>query len=116
MEAKFALCAPLVEVVFHGICLKSILVDGRVGVNVVTGSRMEILGLQSDRQSKCNRWMASKERVKLERVITTVNNSILRITTTLDFQVIQSDIEAYPMILGQPWLKNAHASKYWKDS
>jgi hypothetical protein len=44
--------------------------------------------------------MANKERVKLERVIITVNILVLRVTTTLDFQVIQSKIGACPMILG----------------
>ncbi len=45
METKFTSCAPLVEAVFHGIPLKGILVDGGVGMNVVTVSRMEILVL-----------------------------------------------------------------------
>jgi hypothetical protein len=100
VEAKFTSCAPLVEAVFHGIPLKGILVDGGAGVNVVTISKMEILGLQCDRQSKCNLWMANKERVKPKRVITTINILVLKVTTTLDFQVIQSEIKAYPMILG----------------
>jgi hypothetical protein len=44
--------------------------------------------------------MANKEKVKLEGVIIAVNISILRVTTTLHFQVIWSEIGAYPMILG----------------
>jgi hypothetical protein len=49
VETKFDSCAPLVEVVCHGIPLKGILVDGRTGMNVMTISIMETLGLQCDR-------------------------------------------------------------------
>jgi hypothetical protein len=54
MEAEFDSCAPLMEVVYHGIPLKCILVDGRVGVNVMTISRIETLGLRCNHQSKYN--------------------------------------------------------------
>jgi hypothetical protein len=102
VEAEFDSCAPLVEVVRHGIPLKGILVDEGVGMNAKTISTMETLGLQCDRQSKCNLRMANKERVKPKRVIITISILVLGITTTLDFHVIQSGIEAYPMILGWP--------------
>lgn len=49
VEAEFDSCAPLVEVICHGIPLKGILVDGGVGMNVMIVSTMETLGLQCDR-------------------------------------------------------------------
>lgn len=64
MEAEFDSCAPLVEVVCHGIPLKGILVDGGAKMNVMIVSTMETLGLQCDHQSKCNLRMVNKERVK----------------------------------------------------
>jgi len=88
VEAKFDSCAPLVEVVCHGIPLKGILMDGGAGMNVLIVSTMETLGLQCDRQSKCSLRMVNKERVKPKKVITAVSILVLKVTTTLDFQVI----------------------------
>ncbi len=72
-------------------------------------------GVAMWRPIKCSLRMVNKKRVKPERVITTINISVLRVTTTLDFQLIRSKIGAYPLILGRPWLKKAHASNYWKE-
>ncbi len=115
MEVEFDSWAPLVEAVCHGIPLRGILVDGGARVNVMIVSTMENMGLQCDRQSKCNLRMANKEKVKPKGVIIAVNISVLKITTTLHFQVIRSEIGAYPMILGWLCLKRAHASNYWKE-
>jgi len=45
VEAKFDSGTPLMEVVCKGISLKGVLVDGRIGTNIVTNFTMEILGL-----------------------------------------------------------------------
>jgi hypothetical protein len=83
-----------VEAVCHGILLRGILVDGGARLNVMIVSTMENLGLQYNRQSKCNLWMANKEKVKPKGVIIVVNILDFRVTTTLHFQVIRSEIEA----------------------
>jgi hypothetical protein len=59
--------------------------------------------------------MANKEKVKPKGVIIVVNISVFRVTTTLHFQVIRSEIGVYPMILGWLYLKRARASNYWKE-
>jgi hypothetical protein len=64
VEIEFDSCAPLFEVVCHWIPLKGILVDGGARMNVMIVSTMETLGLQCDRQSKCNLRMVNKEKVK----------------------------------------------------
>jgi hypothetical protein len=58
--------------------------------------------------------MYNKKKVRLEGIVIPINILVLRITTTLDFQIIRNEIETYPMILGRLWLKKVHAWNYWK--
>lgn len=114
VEAKFDSRTPLMEVVCKGISLKGVLVDGRIGTNVMTNFTMEILGLWYGQQSKVKLKMATNNKVKSKGVVMAVSISVFGIITTLDFQVIQNEVVAYPMILGRWWLKRAHVQNYWK--
>jgi hypothetical protein len=58
--------------------------------------------------------MYNKEKVRLEGIVIPIGILVLKITTTLDFQIIRNEIGTYPMILGRLWLKRVHAWNYWK--
>lgn len=89
------------EVVCKGILLKGVLVDGRIGTNVMMNFTMEILGLRYGQQSKVKLKMANNNRVKPEGIVMVVSILVFGIITTLDYQVIQSEVTTYPMILGR---------------
>jgi hypothetical protein len=39
----------------------------------------------------------------------------MRVSTIVDFHVVLEEDEAYPMILGRPWLTKSHARNYWGE-
>ncbi len=59
--------------------------------------------------------MANKQVVRLERVMSGVVITVMRVSTIVDFYVKLEEDGAYPMILGWPWLIKSHAKNYWGE-
>ncbi|KAH8932644.1 hypothetical protein BDL97_19G084500 [Sphagnum fallax] len=108
-------CDPIIDVQCNGSVLRGVLVDGGAGVNVMTIPAMRYLGLKIDRPASVTLKMANKRIVKLERVISNVVITVMRVSTIVDFHVVLEEDGAYPMILGRPWLTKSHARNYWGE-
>jgi hypothetical protein len=95
--------------------LHEMLVDGGVGVNVMTILTMKYLWLKTNRPASVTLKMANKWVVKLEGVISSVVITIMKVSTTMDFHVVLKEDGAYPMILSKPWLTKSHVRNYWGE-
>jgi hypothetical protein len=91
------------------------LMDGGVGVNVMTILVLKYLGLKIDKPTSVTLKMAKKRVIKPEGVINTVVITIMRVSTIVDFHVVLEEKRAYSMILNRPWLTKLHAKNYWGE-
>jgi len=105
-------CDLIIDVQCNGSVLHRVLVDGRVGVNVITILAMKYLRLKIDRPTSITLKMANKQIVKLEGVISNVIIIVMTVSTIVDFHVVLEENGAYPMILCKPWLTKSHANNY----
>jgi hypothetical protein len=80
--------------------LCEVLVDGRVGINVMTIPTMKYLGLKIDRPASVTLNMANKRVVRPEGIINNVVITMMRVSTIVDFHMVLGEDGAYPMILG----------------
>jgi len=108
-------CDPIINVQCNGLVLREVLVDGGVGVNVMTILAMSYLGLKIDRPTSVTLKMANKRVVRPKGVISNVVITVMRVFTIVDFHVVLKEDGAYPMILGRPWLTKSHARNYWGE-
>jgi len=108
-------CDSIVDVQCNGLMLRGVLVDGRVGVNVMTIPTMKYLGLKIDRPASITLKMANKRIVKPEGNISNVVIVVMGVSTIVDFHVVLEEDGAYPMILGRHWLTKSHARNYWGE-
>jgi len=108
-------CDPIMDVQCNGWVLRGVLVDGGVGVNVMTIPAMRYLGLKIDKSASITLKMANKRVVRLKEVISNVVIIIMRVSTIVDFHVVLEEDGAYPIILSRPWLKKSHAKNYWGE-
>jgi hypothetical protein len=108
-------CNPIIDVQCNGLVLHGVLVDGGVGINVMTIPAMRYLGLKIDRPAWVTLKMANKRVVRREGVISNVVITVMRVFTIVDFHVVLKEDGAYPMILGRPWLTKSHARNYWGE-
>ncbi len=108
-------CDPIIDVQCNGSVLCGVLVDGGVGVNVMTIPAMRYLGLKIDRPASVTLKMANKRIVRPKGVISNVVIIVMRVYTIVDFHVVLEENGAYPMILRRPWLTKSHARNYWGE-
>jgi hypothetical protein len=78
-------CDLIIDVQCNGSVLHRVLVDGRVGVNVITILAMKYLRLKIDRPTSITLKMANKQIVKLEGVISNVIIIVMMVSTIVDF-------------------------------
>ncbi len=108
-------CDPIIDVQCNGSVLRGVLVDGGVGVNVMTISAMRYLGLKIDRLASITLKMANKRVVRPKGVINNVVINVMKVSTIMDFHVVLEEDGAYLMILGRPWLTKSHTRNYWGE-
>jgi len=108
-------CDSIIDVQCNGSVLRGVLVDGRVGVNVMTIPAMRYLGLKIDRPALVTLKMANKQVVRSEGVISNVVIIVMRVSTIANFHVVLEEDGVYPMILSRPWLTKLHARNYWGE-
>jgi hypothetical protein len=95
-------CDLIIDVQCNGLVLHEVLVNGRVGVNVMIIPTMTYLGLKIDGPALVTLKMANKRVVRPEGVISSVVITLMRVSTIVDFHVVLKEDGAYPMILGRP--------------
>ncbi len=76
---------------------------------------VKYLGLKINRSALVTLKMANKRVVRLERIMSGVVITVMRVSTIMDFYVVLEEDGAYPMILGWPWLIKSHAKNYWGE-
>jgi len=92
-----------------------VLVDGGVGINVMTIPTMRYLRLKIDKPGLVTLKMANKRVIRPERVISNVVIILMKVSTIMDFHVVLEEDGVYPLILGRPWLTKSHARNYWGE-
>ncbi len=108
-------CDSIIDVQCNRLVLRRMLMDGGVGVNVMTILVLKYLGLKIDKPTSVTLKMAKKRVIKPEGVINTVVITIMRVSTIVDFHVVLEEKRAYSMILNRPWLTKLHAKNYWGE-
>ncbi len=68
--------------------LHGVLVDGGVGVNVMTILAMKYLGLKIDRSASITLQTANKQVIRPEGVINNVAITVMKVSTIVDFHVV----------------------------
>lgn len=99
-------CAPQAEVLFNGVSISNVLVDGGAVVNIMIISDINMLQLKINCESTLQSRSLNKGKTKSEGVVSNVAISIVGVTCLVDFQVMKDGAVAYPMPLGRPWSRN----------
>ncbi|MCO5604833.1 hypothetical protein L7F22_059007 [Adiantum nelumboides] len=71
------------------------------------------LGLSITEPSDCHAKLANKSKVKCLGIIKDVYITVLDVFAKVDFYVMPSKGEGYPLILGRPWLMEVNADQKW---
>ncbi len=107
-------CDPIIDVQCNGPVLCEVL-DGKVGVNVMTLFAMRYLRLKIDKPALVTLKRVNKQVIKLEGIINSVVIIIMKVSTIMDFHVVLKENGAYLMILDKLWLTKSHVRNYWGD-
>ena len=79
-------------------------VDGRAQVSVMSEKMMYHLGLEVQGKSKFKSKMANNVSVKCVGVCKRIKITVCGVKVATDMDVISTQGEGYPVILGRPWL------------
>ena len=106
---------PMVKTSINGVPIKNVYVDGGVAINVINEQTMQQVGLKSDSPSLYKIKMADNSRAKATGAVTDVKMDVYNIATLYTFHVhpTKLDRNAYPIILGKPWLRQVGALQKW---
>ncbi|MCO5558646.1 hypothetical protein L7F22_012232 [Adiantum nelumboides] len=74
---------------------------------------MHRLGLGITEPSDCHAKLANNSKVKCLGIIKNVHVTVLDVSAKVDFYVMPSKGEGYPLILGRPWLMEVNADQKW---
>lgn len=106
---------PQVEVLYNGISISNILVDGGVVVNIMRSFVMNMLQLKINCESTQQLRSLNKGKIKLEGVISNIAILFVEVTCLVDFQVIKDGSTTYSILLGSSWLSRVHDCNCWNE-
>ncbi|MCO5589272.1 hypothetical protein L7F22_043238 [Adiantum nelumboides] len=104
---------PIVDAYIKGKRVSNVYVDGRAQMCVITERTMHRLGLSITEPSDCHAKLANNSKVKCLGIIKDVHITVLDVFAKVDFYVMPSKGEGYPLILGRPWLMEVNADQKW---
>ncbi|MCO5568794.1 hypothetical protein L7F22_022494 [Adiantum nelumboides] len=104
---------PIVDAYIKGKRVSNVYVDGGAQVCVITERTMHRLGLSIIEPSDCHAKLANNSKVKGLGIIKDVHITVLDVSAKVDFYVVPSKGEGYPLILGRPWLMEVNADQKW---
>ncbi|MCO5570280.1 hypothetical protein L7F22_023998 [Adiantum nelumboides] len=104
---------PIVYAYIKGKRVSNVYVDGGAQMCVITERTMHRLGLSITEPSDCHAKLANNSKVKCLGIIKDVHITILDVSAKVDFYVMPSKGEGYPLILGRPWLMEVNADQKW---
>jgi hypothetical protein len=106
-------CDPIIDVQCNGLMLRKVLMNGKVGANVMKIHIMKYLGLIIDKPALVTLKMVNKWIGKPEEIINGVIIIVMKVFTIVDFHVVLKEDGAYLMILRRPSLTKSHATNYY---
>ncbi|MCO5593275.1 hypothetical protein L7F22_047283 [Adiantum nelumboides] len=104
---------PIVDAYIKGKRVSNVYVDGRAQMCVITERTMHRLGLSITEPSDCHAKLANNSKDKCLGIIKDVHITVLDVFAKVDFYVMPSKGEGYPLILGRPWLMEVNADQKW---
>ncbi|MCO5590722.1 hypothetical protein L7F22_044697 [Adiantum nelumboides] len=104
---------PIVDAYIKGKRVSNVYVDGGAQMCVITERTMHRLGLSITEPSDCHAKLAKNSKVKCLGIIKDVHITVLDVSAKVDFYVMPSKGEGYPLILGRPWLMEVNADQKW---
>ncbi|MCO5595613.1 hypothetical protein L7F22_049658 [Adiantum nelumboides] len=104
---------PIVDAYIKGKRVSNVYVDGGAQMCVITERTMHRLGLSITEPSDCHAKLANNSKVKCLGIIKDVHIIVLDVFAKVDFYVMPSKGEGYPLILGRPWLMEVNADQKW---
>ncbi|MCO5593379.1 hypothetical protein L7F22_047391 [Adiantum nelumboides] len=106
---------PIVDAYIKGKRVSNFYVDGGAQMCVITERTMHRLGLSITEPFDCHAKLANNSKVKYLGIIKDVHITILDVFAKVDFYVMPSKGEGYPLILGRPWLMEVNADQKWES-
>ncbi|MCO5606078.1 hypothetical protein L7F22_060265 [Adiantum nelumboides] len=103
----------IVDAYIKGKRVANVYVDGGAQMCVITERTMHKLGLSITEPSDCHAKLANNSKVKCLGIIKDVHITVLDVFAKVDFYVMPSKGEGYPLILGRPWLMEVNADQKW---
>ncbi|MCO5547411.1 hypothetical protein L7F22_000860 [Adiantum nelumboides] len=104
---------PIVDAYIKGKRVSNVYVDGGAQMCVITEQTMHRLGLSITEPSDCHAKLANNSKVKCLGIIKDVHITVLDVFAKVDFYVMPSKGEGFPLILGRPWLMGVNADQKW---
>ncbi|MCO5604885.1 hypothetical protein L7F22_059059 [Adiantum nelumboides] len=104
---------PIVDAYIKGKRVPNIYVGGGAQMCVITERTMHRLGLGITETSDCHAKLENNSKVKCLGIIKDVHITVLDVSAKVDFYVMPSKGEGYPLILGRPWLMKVNADQKW---
>ncbi|MCO5551092.1 hypothetical protein L7F22_004589 [Adiantum nelumboides] len=104
---------PIVDAYIKGKWVSNVYFDGEAQMCVITERTMHRLWLSITEPFDCHAKLANNSKVKCLGIIKDVHITVLDVFAKVDFYVMPSKGEGYPLILGRPWLMEVNADQKW---
>ncbi|MCO5596850.1 hypothetical protein L7F22_050920 [Adiantum nelumboides] len=104
---------PIVDAYIKRERVSNVYVDGGAQMYVITERTMHRLGLSITKPSDCHAKLANNSKFKCLGIIKDAHITVLDVSAKVDFYVMPSKGEGYPLILGRPWLMEVNADQKW---
>ncbi|MCO5610888.1 hypothetical protein L7F22_065130 [Adiantum nelumboides] len=104
---------PIVDAYIKGKRVSNVYVDGGAQMCVITERTMHRLRLSITEPSDCHAKLANNSKVKCLGIIKDVHITVLDVSAKVDFYVMPSKGEGYPLSLGRSWLMEVNADQKW---
>jgi hypothetical protein len=105
----------MISVIVKNRRVPNVLIDGGLGVNIITDTLRRKLGLNKIEPTPFTIKMADQRKVMPKGIIRDVRLDVggIVIRTTLTVIDMVSTEDSYSLLLGRPWLKEAQAQHDW---
>ena len=105
---------PTLDCFIKGTLVWKGLIDGATQVCIMTKSMLTHLGLRIQETPKVQVKMAENSKAKCLGMVRGLKVNALGVKQDIDFYVMSSKGNGYPIILGRPWLMKMRAKQDWE--
>ena len=107
---------PIIDIIMGKSSKMQAYVDGGAQVCVMTEATCKEIGAEVTAKAAIHMRMANHKRVKCFGIAQDVRVRVLGIDCMVDFYVMRDKENAYPVILGRPWLIATGDNQNWETS